>query len=54
MIVVAFAVPDGKHVACGGFDGFVGVYDVETGSLVHKYEGVREWWLCVYMGWSSS
>lgn len=32
--------PDGNHVACGGFDGFVGVYDVETGSLVHKYEGM--------------
>ncbi|RLN88987.1 hypothetical protein BBJ28_00023027, partial [Nothophytophthora sp. Chile5] len=37
--VVLLQSPDGKHVACGGFDGFVGVYDVETGTLVHKYEG---------------
>ncbi|GMF44598.1 unnamed protein product [Phytophthora fragariaefolia] len=41
--------PDGKHVACGGFDGFVGVYDVETGSLVHKYEGMMKFQLAVLL-----
>ncbi|GMF09511.1 unnamed protein product [Phytophthora lilii] len=43
-----FVLSVAYHVACGGFDGFVGVYDVETGSLVHKYEGTLTqvicWW----------
>lgn len=36
VFAVAFA-PDGKHVATGGFDGKVRIFDAETGNLVKEF-----------------
>lgn len=30
---------DGKYVASGAIDGFINVFDVESGKLVHTLEG---------------
>ena len=34
-----FQSQDGKYIATGAIDGFINVFDVESGKLVHTIEG---------------
>ena len=34
--------PDGKLLACGSQNGFVNIFDVATGKLLHTVEGLNK------------